>query len=131
MRYIITLVLSFLILGGIVCLQIFLSKKRNKWLGLIMPLINLVFSVIPTFPLIREMSAFIPQTHEKFDEFGNLVETVTVEPPPGGMAHFIFMIIAVFLIYNISTVILMAIYCVCQKKLKNNSAEYGVYSKGQ
>lgn len=38
--------LLILVVGGIL-LQIFLSKRKNKWLGLILPLLCLLFSIIP------------------------------------------------------------------------------------
>ncbi len=40
--------LAFLIacLVGIILLQVFLSKKNSKWLGLILPTISLAYSVI-------------------------------------------------------------------------------------
>lgn len=38
------IILLIIIVGGIF-LQIFLSKKENKWLGLILPIITLTFSL--------------------------------------------------------------------------------------
>lgn len=121
------LVLFLLICGGIAYLQIFLSKKQNKWLGLILPLISLILSSVCTLmselPLFREMSSFIPKTVEKTDEFGNLISSTTVTPPSGGIWNVVFITIMVFLIYNISTLILMAIYWVCRRIRKRHQGE--------
>ena len=121
MRNIIILVFSLLLLGGIIWLQIFLSKKRNKWLGLILPLISLILSLIPTFSMFQVMSPFIPKTIEKFDECGNLASTVNVS---GNISGVILSVAAVFLIYNISTLIFIMIYWICRGKQKGQQEAY-------
>ncbi|MDP4118446.1 MAG: hypothetical protein Q8873_04570 [Bacillota bacterium] len=118
MHDIIALVPFLLILLGAICLQIFLSKKRKMWLGLILPLTNFIVSLIPAILVFQDMPT--PNHYEKYDEYGKLIESATVEPARG-MSHFIFMIIMAFLIYNISTLVFMAIYWVCRKrKLKTH-----------
>lgn len=114
-RKIITLVLFVLLIGGVVWLQVFLSKRKNKWLGLILPLINLVSSLIPSFSTLQAMSPFIPKTIESFDEYGNLTSTATIS---GNISSAILSVITVFLIYNISTLIFMVIYWICRRKQK-------------
>jgi|SRR6056297_1706159 len=37
------------ILGGLAVLQVFLSLRKNKWLGLILPLLNLLFAFYASF----------------------------------------------------------------------------------
>lgn len=80
------------ILGGIVFLQIFLSTKENKKLGLILPGINFVISILVSLiyllnALTLDVSIFIGIT-------------------------------IIFIAYNIPTVILMAIYYACRNKHK-------------
>lgn len=38
--------LSLIFLVGLISLQIFLSKKENKWVGLILPTINVIYSIV-------------------------------------------------------------------------------------
>lgn len=82
-----------LLVGGIF-LQIFLSKKKSKWLGLILPAITFLYSVL----LLLNLAA--------------------LEGMSGGE---IFMLVAsTFLISNIPTIILMVIYFACREKIKTN-----------
>ena len=48
-RTIIFLLFLLAILAGIIWLQIFLSKKENKWPGLVMPIISFLFGLL--YPL--------------------------------------------------------------------------------
>lgn len=82
------LFLAFII--GTVVLQIFLSKKENKWLGLILPAISLIFASL--FPL-------------------NMVI-----PPEGITSSFVLKMIITFILGNIPTVILLGIYFGCRVK---------------
>jgi predicted RND superfamily exporter protein len=88
------LLLLIIFLGGIIILQVFLSKRENKWLGLILPIISIMFSILTVLGL-----AF----------YGN---QSTVE--------IIFQLIMVFLLSNIPTIILLAIYFACREKFKKN-----------
>lgn len=80
------------ILIGIFFLQIFLSTKENKKLGLIIPGINFVISIL--ISLIY------------------LLNALTLD-----ISIFIGILI-VFIAYNVPTVILMAIYYACRNKYK-------------
>ncbi len=89
----------FLIIGiviGIVFLQIFLSKKGNKWYGLVLPIISFLSSFIP----LSNIAAF------------QIVSTVN--------GNVFFPMIATFLVYNIPTVILLVIYFACREKKSVN-----------
>lgn len=87
------LVLALLI--GIIFFQIFLSKKRNKWLGFILPTITFLYSLL----MIFNVAIFDGMT--------------------GGE---IFMLIAsTFLISNIPTIVLLGIYFGCREKMKLRS----------
>ena len=118
-RDIIAFICFLLIFGSAIGLQILISRKRNKWFGLIIPSINLLISFIPVFPLLQEIDNFLPRTIDKIDEFGNIISSATVEATEG-LWQFIFMVISVFLIHNISTLIFMIIYWVCQRKERGN-----------
>ena len=51
---IIAIIIIFLILGGIIWLQILFSKKDNKVLGLILPAITFVYSIVSIMSIISE-----------------------------------------------------------------------------
>lgn len=47
-------IIVLLALGGIIWLQIFFSKKDNKYLGLILPVITFVYSIAMVMGMISE-----------------------------------------------------------------------------
>ena len=91
MRFAIVNVLLILVLGvGGIVLQIFLSKKESKWLGLILPIIALGVSLL--FVL----------------NVANIGEPSTV----------VVTLISSFLLLNIPTAVLLVIYAACRGKRK-------------
>lgn len=87
-----TVIVSFIILpiltGGIL-LQIFLSKKESKWLGFILPDMTYCFSLLTIFSLA-------------------LTDNIT-------WWEIFCLIPLTFLLANIPTLILLAIYFACRK----------------
>ncbi|HCT90739.1 MAG TPA: hypothetical protein DF613_05060 [Lachnospiraceae bacterium] len=88
-------ILVFLLLAaGLIALQIFLSKRENRWPGLVLPIIAFLFSLL--YPL-------------------NMVT------PSGGVtAGFIVQMIIVWLEGNIPTFVFLAIYFGCRGKQRRN-----------
>lgn len=83
-----------LFIAGVIVLQIFLSKRESKWPGLVLPIIAFLFGLL--YPL--NMAA-----------------------PAGGVtAGFIFQMILVWLLGNVPTIILLAIYFGCRGKQRRN-----------
>jgi len=80
-------------LVGIVILQMFLSKRENKWVGLILPMINVIASMMAVYSM-----AFF---HKK--SFTEIIVQFSV----------------IFISWNISTVSLISIYFTCRQKFKN------------
>jgi len=116
----IVLILFIIIIGGIIALQIFLSKKKNKWLGLILPLIFLIFSLIATMS-IPIFSTFTV-TEQSISQGGKIVNSVIDSTTDqADLSSAIFMGIIVFLLYNIPTVILLSIYFACRETLKRKN----------
>lgn len=91
-RTIFAVAMLLILTVGAVILQIFLSKKQNKWYGLILPIITFLFSLI--YPL----NMLVP-----FD---------------GVTWGFIAQMLIVWLIANISTIILVVIYLACRENLR-------------
>jgi len=92
----IRLVIVVLLLVGIVALQVFLSGKRNKWLGLFMPIISFLLTLV--IPL-------------------NMVA-----PSEGITGDFLLSMMLVMVIANIPTVFLSLIYIACREKYRVKTA---------
>ena len=90
MRITNTLILAVLVIAGIVCLQIFLSKRESKWPGLVLPIMAFLFGLL--YPL-------------------NMIA-----PDEGIAVSFIIQMLIVWFIGNIPTIILLAIYFGCRGK---------------
>lgn len=86
-----TLILILLFTGCII-LQVFLSKTESKWPGLVLPILAFILSFL--YPL-------------------NMMV-----PPEGATAGFIFQLFAVWLLGNIPTVILLAVYSICRDRYR-------------
>jgi hypothetical protein len=77
-------------IAGTVFLQIFLSKRDNKWFGLILPILSLCLSLLVIFGMTI------------FDPAVNMIITAGVS----------------LLLCNIPTAILLVIYFACRETLK-------------
>ena len=78
------------ILAAIVLLQVYLSKKKNKWFGLILPIISFLFDFL-------------------------IVPLNMIAPTTGVDMEYIVKHSIAFGIFNIPTIIFMIIYLVCRK----------------
>ncbi len=91
----INLLILLLIFAGIIWLQLFFSKKENKWLGLILPAIFFVYSLL----MVLNIAVFDDMSG--WNIFSLLAST--------------------FLLSNIPTIILLAVYLACRGKIKRNA----------
>src|SRR5699024_2671058 len=118
------LLILLLILGGVIWLQIYFSKQENKWLGLILPIILFLFSIM----IVLSISAFWTltdvetlETTETVSEMTNEVivteNTFMNQVEDSNTIQMIAIIISIFLLSNIPTVILLLIYFGERKKL--------------
>lgn len=80
----------FLLIVGIILLQIFLSKRERRWPGLLLPAIAFLYGLL--YPL-------------------NLATFGT-----GGSIETFLLVVLVFLLGNIPTMLLLGIYFVCREK---------------
>jgi uncharacterized membrane protein YoaK (UPF0700 family) len=103
-RAVLTLVVFLAFATGVIMMQIFLSKKENKWLGLILPFISLAISIVAvlgigsftttgTVQIISDSTGAIIQQEE--------VETInrTQETASLGLT-----VVTTFLLFNIPTI---------------------------
>lgn len=90
----IRIIILLLIFAAIIALQLFLSKKENKWLGLILPAIFLIYGILMV------LNIAVPDGMSGWDIFSLLAPT--------------------FSLTNIPTFILLGIYFACREKIKRN-----------
>ena len=111
------LLLAFIV--GAIFLQIHLSKKSSKWLGLMLPIISLSISLI----VVLSMAVFIQPATLTLTEFvdGELVTTVINEGTDREtISGTIGAVIYTFIFMNIPTVTLLIIYKVVRGKQNRN-----------
>ena len=117
MKYIIVTIFFLVVTVGIIALQIFLSKRRNKWLGLILPFVCVVFSIIVLLGMANFSSS--TTTEQTFSESGQIVETITYsEVDKNGFPSMMSMSVSVLLLCNIPAVIFLTIHAACREKMK-------------
>ena len=123
----ILIIVILLFFVGIVWLQIFLSRKKNKWLGLVIPMICFLFSIMSVLsvPIYSTLTKSNIRTETNTSD-GVIIEVIeethggdNIEKPSIGQIFA--MIIPVFLVSNIPTIIFLAIYFACREKIKVNS----------
>lgn len=106
---------------GIIWLQVVLSKKPNKWLGLILPFLCLFISIMgalgtATFTTVGRTSVIQEVVDEEFVK-EEIIEPQIQQQDVGGA---IVTAMVVFVMMNIPTLILLAIYFACREKRKKN-----------
>lgn len=92
----INLLIVVIIMAAAIWLQVFLSKKESRWLGLMLPLITFAYSLLTVFSIV------ITDDMTGWGIFALLAST--------------------FLVGNIPTVILAAIYFGCREKIRRKKA---------
>ena len=96
MAFSLNTIIFLLIVSLIVYLQIYFSKMESKWIGLILPGLTLIYSII-------------------------VVLNIAEPPVDISISKRIAMVLSAFLTSNIPTIILLAIYSVVRQKLKRQS----------
>jgi len=113
------LLLLVLVMIGGVALQIFLSKRESKWAGLILPIITFVISLLAVLASILGATVGVGSSTVTNLTTGEIISQTTVTP---NISYFnVFLTsLYVFVLGNIPTLILLAIYAVCRKSRKKN-----------
>lgn len=117
-KRVIAIIVMLLFLAGSIWLQFFLSKKKNKWLGLIIPLICFMFSIMIVFSLSMYTNTGITSVTETINGAVITDKTITLQSDKPSIFSMLAAVIPVFLISNIPTLIFLAIYSACREKLK-------------
>jgi len=101
--------MAMILFGGTIWVQIYLSKKDNKYLGLILPALNGLWATVMALV-----------TTPTYDEITTSVNGVVVEVTRTAIEssgwHMLFM----FILLNIGTLVLLLIYKNCRGKLNDN-----------
>lgn len=90
MRIILWEIIMIALLVGVILLQMFLSKREGKWPGLVLPILAFLYGLLYLL------------------NFAVLAETSVVQ--------MILQLLLLFLLGNIPTIILLAIYFACREK---------------
>ena len=96
MAFSLNTIILLLIVSLVVYLQIKFSKMESKWIGLILPGLTLIYSII-------------------------VVLNIAEPPVDISISKRIAMVLSAFLTSNIPTIILLAIYAAARQKLKRKS----------
>jgi hypothetical protein len=120
-RIIIIALLFLVFIAGGIWLQIFLSKKQSKWLGLIIPFICFIFSIVAVLSLAMYTNTEITLVTESIDGVEVNNKTTILHQEQSNILPMIATAVSVFLLYNIPTIIFLAIYIACREKLKLRS----------
>ena len=119
-----TLIVALIVCAGIIWLQIFLSRKDNKWLGLILPAISLFLSLIAVFG-IAALSVTTSSGVTIVEGSGKVIQEAVhenVTQNARGISSLALAVVSVFLLYNIPTIVLLGIYFGCREKLRQRKA---------
>ena len=135
-NFLIVLIVLLLLIIGLVVLQIKLSKKRNKWLGLVIPFISFLFSIMVIsnmymFSIVKTTTVsetivtdttVTETTPTETTESGTEIESEVIGPQLSkpSLGEMLLSATPVFIIMNIPTIIFITIYCSCREQLNKH-----------
>lgn len=116
-----SIIVLIALIAGIIFLQVYLSKAESKWLGLILPVVFFMISLLAVFSItaFTSMSTQMHTVTENGKVINEVIEKTTNEPLMDRGSLIGTVIVTLFL-YNIPTVILLLIYAACREKNKRN-----------
>lgn len=59
-RFLFVAIIGLIVFSGSILLQVFLSKQKNKWLGLVLPALHLMIAFIGSFGLMIYDGQILP-----------------------------------------------------------------------
>ncbi len=122
MKTLIVLIILIAITGGVIYLQIQLSRHRASWPGLLLPLGSFLLSLL----VLLGIASFTAVTHTtveiEMDGGQHLLpsEETTRETTSSNLPN-PFLLLFTFLMYNIPTFILLGIYYIQRGQIKTKS----------
>ena len=122
------LILIFLI-AAIVVVQIYLAKKKNKWIGLILPLITFSISLMALLGVVTFYNVgSVHVESQTVIENGVVTKQISenpVEIDTAEVMQSVSIAVYIFVLYNIPTIILLLIY----KDGRKKQGFYGIQVK--
>ena len=121
----VVLLILFALAVGVVLLQIYLAKRENRWLGLILPLIALCISVVAVMGIAAFTVIPAGPDLQVIEENGIVIQAAlpeNLEQPTQSASSLMFTVVSVFLLYNIPTAVLLAIYFGCRERQRQRKA---------
>ena len=115
-----SLLILLAVAAGIIILQIHLSKKESKWAGLILPIISFGLSIIAVFGILAFSVATTGMQTVTVD--GVVVEQTVDRIMIGGTYSIVLSAVYIFLLCNIPTAVLGAIYAAYSGKRSQKRA---------
>ena len=112
------LIVMLTLLAGGIWLQIFLSRRQNKWLGLIIPLICFMISIAAVLSIAVYTNIGVTYVTETVDGAKVSEKTADLQSVRSNMSSVLATAIQIFLMTNIPTVVFLAIYFACREKIK-------------
>jgi len=112
------LIVMLTLLAGGIWLQIFLSRRQNKWLGLIIPLICFMISIAAVLSIAVYTNIGVTSVTETVDGAKVSEKTADLQSVRSNMSSVLATAIQIFLMTNIPTVVFLAIYFACREKIK-------------
>lgn len=117
------LILLFLF-GAIIAMQSFLCSKKSRWLGLILPLLTFCISLMALLGVVTSYHLGSVQIESQtITEDGVVTKQISEQPIESNAFDIIqstFVVVYIFVIYNIPTVILLLVYRGSRKSLKKS-----------
>jgi len=127
-RAILLLIVAPLLIGGflycIVRLQLFLSRTHSRWPGLILPGLALLPSLVMLFSILAFQNPTTTFIREDITDTNTTHQVIVHHMQDHGNIRFegsLFVAIPLFLLTNIPTVILLAIYAICRDKMQKQA----------
>lgn len=117
MRTAISLVVLLIFVAGIILLQIFLSKRKGKWFGLVLPAISFLVSLVIVLSIVAYSSIGI--TSHSVSQDGTIVAH-DLQDTRSDFSSVAVQVVVTFLVANIPTVTLLTIYSACREKGKRS-----------
>ncbi|MCL2049971.1 MAG: hypothetical protein FWG87_14720 [Defluviitaleaceae bacterium] len=111
-----TAIIFFVACVGLFLLQIFLSRKERRWLGLILPTISLLISMIPVFGYAAFTETSSSSVQSVDGVFIYEAHAPSAAQPIESAPALIVVVLTVFILYNIPTVVFLSIYFACRGK---------------
>ena len=114
------LLLLVMVVGGLIGLQVFLSTRKNKWFGLILPILCVLLSIVPVLSQVA-FETKVTTRVTSYAEDGTIIEDKVKEEPYTNAKNreaVIWTSIIIFGVYNIPTGIYLVIYFCGRQKLK-------------